>query len=102
MLSAAIDFLRERKDSSSEESETHLYGDLLHRYEHRLSEIESCGPDGSAPKEDETSVNVSQVLLDTIRRQRKELNLLRDSGRIGDNVHRSLQRELDLSESRLT
>ena len=102
MMHAAIDYLRERIDSSREEGETHLYNDLLHRYEHRLSEIEACGPDGSAPKEDETSVTMAQLLLDTIRQQREELNQLRDSGRIGDGVHRSLQHELDLSESRLS
>jgi CPA1 family monovalent cation:H+ antiporter len=41
------------------------------------------------------------VMLDTIRRERDELNSLRASGRIGDSVHRTLERELDLSESRL-
>jgi CPA1 family monovalent cation:H+ antiporter len=41
------------------------------------------------------------LLLETIRREREELNLLRATGRIGDGVHRSLERELDLSESRL-
>jgi len=41
------------------------------------------------------------LLLDTVRRQRDELNSLRENGRIGDAVHRNLERELDLSESRL-
>jgi len=102
ILRAAVDFLRERRNSAGESSETHLYDDLLHQFEHRMSEIELCGPTGAAPKEDGTSLTMAHVLLDTVRRQRDELNLLRDSGRIGDGVHRSLERELDLSESRLS
>jgi len=44
---------------------------------------------------------MSGLLLDTIRTEREKLNSLRQSGRIGDNVHRILERELDLTESRL-
>jgi CPA1 family monovalent cation:H+ antiporter len=44
---------------------------------------------------------MGRLMLDTIRRERQELNLLRTDGRIGDGVHRILERELDLSESRL-
>jgi len=44
---------------------------------------------------------MGQLMLQTIRREREELNLLRANGRIGDGLHRSLERELDLSESRL-
>lgn len=45
---------------------------------------------------------MGQVVLETIRAEREKLNSLRQSGRLGDSVHRSLERELDLSESRLT
>jgi Na+/H+ antiporter len=101
MMRAAIDFLRERKNGAKEESEAHLYEDLLHQFEHKVSEVELCGPDGSAQKANEGMVTMGEVMLNTIRRQREELNLLRESGRIGDAAHRSLERELDLSESRL-
>jgi len=101
LLKAAIDFLEERKTSALEQSEIHLYEDLLHTYEHKLDEIENCGP-GSAPVREPRGLTTSQMLLDTIRREREELNLLRANGRIADNVHRVLERELDLSESRLT
>ncbi|KAA6455703.1 Na+/H+ antiporter [Acidobacteria bacterium AB60] len=101
MLQAAIDFLRERRNSTTEEEETHLYDDLLHQFEHKAAEIDQCGPDGSLPKEEAASVTMGRLMLDTIRREREELNLLRSDGRIGDNVHRVLERELDLSESRL-
>lgn len=102
MMQAAIDFLLERKNSAQLATEAHLYEDLLHQFEHKISEIELCGPDGSVSETSETKVTMGEVLLNTIRRQREELNLLRERGRIGDNVHRSLERELDLSESRLS
>jgi CPA1 family monovalent cation:H+ antiporter len=101
LLQAAIDFLRERRNSASGEEETHLHDDLLHQYEHKITEIEQCGPEGRTPEGNTAGLTMGRLLLDTIRREREELNLLRATGRIGDGVHRSLERELDLSESRL-
>jgi CPA1 family monovalent cation:H+ antiporter len=101
LLAAAIDFLAERKNLARDEHELHLYDDLVHQYEHKISEIEQCGPDGRVPDEPAVSLTMGGVMLDTIRREREELNLLRANGRIGDSVHRTLERELDLSESRL-
>lgn len=101
LLSAAIEFLRERRKSAKGESESHLYDDLLHQYEHKMMEVDMCSPDGKLLEEDAAGLTMGQMLLATIRRQREELNQLRENGRIGDGVHRSLERELDLSESRL-
>jgi monovalent cation/hydrogen antiporter len=102
LLQTAIEFLGERRNSASGETETHLYDDLLHQYEHKMVEIDKCGPDGATPRENTVGLTMGQLLLETIRREREELNLLRANGRIGDSVHRSLERELDLSESRLS
>lgn len=101
MLQAAIDFLAERRNSAKGDSELHLYDDLLHQFEHRITSIDLCGPGGEVSPSTENGVTMEGLLLDTVRRQRDELNSLRESGRIGDAVHRSLERELDLSESRL-
>ncbi len=101
LLQAAIDFLGERRNSAKGEHETHLYDDLLHQYEHKITEIDECGPDGTASQKDSLGLTTTQLLLNAIRREREELNLLRASGRIGDSIHHSLERELDLSESRL-
>jgi len=101
ILQAAIDFLTERRNSAKRDNELHLYDDLLHQYEHRINSIELCGPDGSTSSSSGPEAGMEQLLLDTVRRQRDELNTLRANGRIGDGVHRSLERELDLSESRL-
>ena len=97
-----IDFLSERRNSAKGHDEIHLYDDLLHQYEHKIAAIDLCGPGGSVPPPSEESLSMEGLLLDTVRRQRDELNSLRENGRVGDAVHRSLERELDLSESRLT
>jgi hypothetical protein len=101
-LQAGIDFLGERRKSAIGEHEVHLYEDLLHQYQHRLEDIEECGPDGSNAEKTSPGLTTNYVLLETIRRQREELNLLRLNGRIGDSVHHDLERELDLKESLLT
>ena len=102
LLQAAIDFLGERSLSAKGEQEVHLYEDMLHNYRHKLQEVEDCGPESSAPEDNSHSLTMNHLLLETIRREREELNLLRANGRIGDSVHRNLERELDLNESRLT
>jgi CPA1 family monovalent cation:H+ antiporter len=101
LLQAAIDYLDERRKSAEVDGETHLYDDLLHHYEHKIAEISECGPSGSEPVKQSHGITMNQLLLETIRREREELNLLRANGRIGDNVHRTLEHELDLTESRL-
>ena len=101
ILQAAIDFLSERKNSAKGENEIHLYDDLLHQFEHKISSIDLCGPGEDVSPERGNGVTMEQLMLDTVRRQRDELNTLRENGRIGDTVHRNLERELDLSESRL-
>jgi CPA1 family monovalent cation:H+ antiporter len=102
LLQAAIDFLGERSKSAKGEHEVHIYEDLLHDYQHKLQEIDQCGPDGSDPEKASRGLTMNHLLLETLRREREELNLLQANGRIGDSVHRTLERELDLGESRLT
>jgi monovalent cation/hydrogen antiporter len=64
--------------------------------------IDECGPDGTNPEKTTHGLTTNHLLLETIRRQREELSLLQANGRIGDNVHHNLERELDLKESLLT
>jgi hypothetical protein len=100
-LQAGIDFSGERSKSAKGEHEVHFYEDLLHQYQHRLENIDECGPDGTNP--DKTSHGLTtNHLLETVRRQCEKLNHLRSNGRIGDNVHRTLERELDLKDSLLS
>jgi NhaP-type Na+/H+ or K+/H+ antiporter len=101
LLQAAVGFLQERGKSAGGEQERHVYEDLLHQYQHKLTDIDPCGPGGTQPEPSPGGVTLEGVLLDTIRRERTELNALRANGRIGDSLYRSLEHELDLSESRL-
>jgi CPA1 family monovalent cation:H+ antiporter len=101
LLHAAIEFLEQRGQATREKEERHLYEDLLHQYEHKLTEADPCGPDGSLPEAPKEGITLESVLLDTIRRERAELSTLRANGRIGDSLYRTLEHELDLSESRL-
>jgi CPA1 family monovalent cation:H+ antiporter len=101
LLQAAIEFISERSKSAEGEHEVHLYEDLLHDFQHKLEEIDGCGPDGREPVKEAHRLTMNRVLLETLRREREGLNLLRANGRIADSVHHNLERELDLGESRL-
>ncbi len=98
LLHAAIHTLQTgRKENPAAE---HTYEDLLHSYEHRIEEISTCGPE--VPVGDLETHSRSSILRDAVRAEREELTKLRNEGRIGDGLHRTLERELDLSESRLS
>lgn len=94
---AAVDHLRaERKDC--DEDIVHAVEDLLHTYEHRLADIKNCGQ----PQEGQSSSLVlHQLSLSAIQAERAALIRLRDEDRISDTTLRKLERELDLSESKL-
>jgi Na+/H+ antiporter len=78
----------------------HAYDDLLHQYEHRLESIVDCGP--GIPAQDLHARSLSTVMLETLQAEREELITLRDNGRVDASIYRTLERELDLSESRLS
>jgi CPA1 family monovalent cation:H+ antiporter len=48
----------------------HLYEDLLHRYQHRLEDIDEFGPDGNNREKTSHGMTTNYLLLETIRRQR--------------------------------
>ena len=98
LLRSALKFLREGR-SSADESSSHIFHDLIHQYTHQLRELESG--DAEDTTELRGALSLHTLRLETVRHERRELIVLRDSGRIGDTTHRVLERELDLSESRL-
>ncbi|WP_419806148.1 Na+/H+ antiporter [Terriglobus sp.] len=96
ILRAAVDHLEQERARDREND--HTYEDLLHTYEHRLEMVQDCGP------VDIAGANVNpllRILQDTTTVEREALLHLRDEGRIGDQLHRTLERELDLNQSRL-
>ncbi len=96
LLQAAMQALESGKAENPEAD--HTYDDLLHLYEHRMEELLECGPVAMSDPQAHTR---SSILRVAVSAEREKLNLLRDEGQIGDTLHRTLERELDLSESRL-
>ena len=99
LLRRAVKFLRDGKHRD-EPSLHHAYEDLLHQYGHRLESIVDCGP--GMPAQDVHARTMAHVMLDTLRVERQELLELREGGRVDETIYRTLERELDLSESRLS
>ena len=97
LLRRAMEYLEECR-ATDEPALQHAYDDLLHQYGHRLESIVDCGP--GIPAEDRHARTMANVILETIRVEREELLQLRDAGRMDESVYRTLQRELDLGESR--
>ncbi|MEO6912052.1 MAG: cation:proton antiporter, partial [Edaphobacter sp.] len=95
-LEDAIGYLEEgRKEHGG--SLFHVFDDLLDRYQHRLAQVESGYGDG---QDDGTYGQVIEVGEGAVRAERRAIIRLRDQGRISDDVLRTLERELDLEESR--
>ena len=98
LIRRAMEHLQNCKPGEEEELH-HAYDDLLHQYEHRLESIQDCGP--GVPALDRHARTMFTVLLETVQAEREELIRLRETGRVDESIYRTLERELDLSESRL-
>jgi Na+/H+ antiporter len=99
VLTAAIHYLEEGRKVGGENGE-HLYDDLLHRYRHRLAAV-SSGTEGSVDGLDgETYARLQSIAVGALETERQTLIGLRERARIGDDVLRTMERELDLAESR--
>lgn len=105
MLQSAIDFLQQRNkeeaaDGSPDAAPNPAVLGLLGRLQYRMEELSTEQEQGAPGKSSEG--NTRSILLETYNKQRETLNDLRGSSRIGDVVYRTLERELDLGESRLS
>lgn len=98
LIQRAIDHLEDRRGHESEDLQ-HAYEDVLHQYGDKLASLTSCDFDG--PTENKNTRSARHVLLEGVQSEREELIRLRNLGRIGDGIYRTLEHELDLSESRL-
>jgi CPA1 family monovalent cation:H+ antiporter len=77
----------------------HAYDDLIHQYEHRLESIVDCGP--GVPAMDMHARSMHTIMLETVQAERAQLIELRDQGRVDETIYRTIERELDLTESKL-
>jgi NhaP-type Na+/H+ or K+/H+ antiporter len=98
VLKAAIKYLEEERKSGGPEVE-HLFDDLVHRYRHKLAQV-AGGSEESVGEVDRVAYSrVRSIAEGALEAERRTLIGLRDRGRIGDDVLRTLERELDLAES---
>jgi Na+/H+ antiporter len=94
---AALDQLESAKARDREES-AEIYDDLANHYRHRLATLKL----DASPKDLRNSERHRALFLEGLGVERSTAIRLRNEGRIGDNVLRRIERELDLDESRLT
>jgi monovalent cation/hydrogen antiporter len=100
VLQAAMHHLEEGRKRDGRDAE-HLYDDLIHRYRHKLAAVGGGEDAGDLEAVDkETITRLRSILEDALQAERRTLISLRDKGRIGDDVLRTMERELDLAETR--
>jgi monovalent cation/hydrogen antiporter len=75
----------------------HVYEDMIHYYQHRLSAVQDCGSQNEMA---ETYDNLRQIAELATQAERRALLRLRRGNRISEETLRILERELDLTESR--
>jgi monovalent cation/hydrogen antiporter len=100
ILQAAIDHLEEAKPKDDPEA-AEIYDDLAQHYRGRLMTVAESvdgSTDGISPNFYSRYIEVSRQLLQV---ERQTAVQLRNSGRIGDDLLRQIEHELDLGEARL-
>ncbi|WP_158792479.1 Na+/H+ antiporter [Granulicella sp. L60] len=99
VLLAAVHHLEAARKHDGPPTE-HMYDDILHRYRHKLAAV-GAGAEESLDALDPKMVTRLQTILeDALNVERRTLIGLRDRGKIGDDTLRTMERELDLAESR--
>jgi len=99
MVEAALAHLEEARKKDGDEFEG-VYKDFSERYRHRLAKLRGTDEEGIGAN---PAVYARYVGLgrELVRVERRTAVKLRNEGRINDEVLRKVERELDLSESRL-
>ena len=97
MIEAAMSHLEDAKERDSKES-AGLYEDLVRHYRQRLASVQTKGGNQDETTDHERYLELSR---ETLQIERETAISLRNEGRINDEVLRRIERELDLSESRL-
>jgi CPA1 family monovalent cation:H+ antiporter len=100
VLQAALSHLeKSRSEASSESAE--VYEDLAQHYRHRLATLSEEG-DGSQDGVDPTFYKrFNELSRELLRVERQTAVQLRNQNRIGDELLREIEHELDLGEARL-
>lgn len=100
VLRVVIAQLEERRVGDAEPAAAHAYDDLLHQYGHRLEALNEEGPEGNADGHRHSGGAFGALLRSAVETERRAMLRLWEEGRISDEVLRTLEYELDLTESR--
>ncbi len=97
-LKEALQFLNEHREEGGEEF-THAYDDLIHKYEHRLADIDEgvVSQGGARKKIYRQTLTLGE---EAVKAERRAIIRLRDEGLISDDVLRTVEREMDLEATR--
>ncbi len=101
VLQSAIDHLEQSRTSEESDSFNHIYEDLLHRYRHRLAAV--GGPTEADPGhrlDNATYQRLRSIAASAVQTERRTMITLRNQGQLSDESLRTMERELDLLESR--
>jgi CPA1 family monovalent cation:H+ antiporter len=98
LIAKAIELLKTRRDID-DESHAGAYDDAIIQYQQLSKLIRDCGID--VPEVHGQAEFRQAMMLDAVRSEREELNILREGGRFSDMIFRSIEHELDLHESKL-
>jgi Na+/H+ antiporter len=94
---AAVSHLEDAKERDTPQSAA-TYDDLVRHYRQRLATLQ---PGAEGRQDAAAHHRQTELSLEALRVERETLIRLRDEGRINDEVLRRVERELDLSESRI-
>ncbi len=97
IIETALEHLKESKEKDDEEF-AELYEDLAQHYSQRLATLGESNGNTPALASHDRHIALS---LETLRVERDTAIRLRNEGRINDEVLRRIERELDLSESKI-
>jgi CPA1 family monovalent cation:H+ antiporter len=100
MIQSAIDALQSARAIAPTE-DAHDIEDLLHTYRHRQEAAASIAADSNSRELAAPHQRRISLIREIAATERTTLQQLRDAETIGDDVHRHLERELDLTEARL-
>lgn len=99
VLQSALRYLSVQRKEGGQNNE-YLYDDLIHRYRHKLAVVGGKSEDSTEGMDTESFTQMRSIAEATLQAERRTLIGLRDKGKIGDDVLRTIERELDLSASR--
>jgi hypothetical protein len=99
VLQAALEYLERNRPEGLPDT-AGLYDDLVSHYRQRLATVSENKDDAIGGKREHYSryLDLSRKIVDV---ERQTALRLRDEGRIGDDILRELEHELDLSDTRL-